>query len=102
MSSQLSFKIPRFRTLRLTYANRVRRFPLKLGLVLLLAGCAVPLENCILDKPELAVSRDFQELLPTGCQVVEPGLSVTRLACVDGRVGYAFSPSITPQLQNTD
>ena len=97
MSSQLTVETPRLQSARLSY---VRRFPLKLAPFLLLAGCGVSFEDCPLDKPGFAVSRNFQEILPAGCQAVEPGLSVTRLACADGRVGYAFPPSTTPQLEN--
>ena len=93
MSDQLTVDIIRFRSPRLPY---IKRFLLKLAPFFLLAGCGVSFEDCPLDKPGFAVSRSFQEILPTGCQAVEPGLNVTRLACADGRVGYAFSPTPTP------
>ena len=99
MSSQLNVEISRFRSLRLPY---VRRYPLKLAPFLLLAGCGLAFEDCPLDQPGFAVSRNLQEILPTGCEAVEPGPSVTRLACADRRVGYAFPPSTTLQLESAD
>lgn len=68
-----------------------RRLVTMSGLVLLLTGCAALEESCILDVQRNTVSRQFQEALPVGCQVVESGSIVSQISCADGRVGYAFS-----------